>query len=154
MRLSRAFSLRRCLASMLAPSGTPSSPAVLSYDPWVSLTASLPQSPPSHFTHPLSPSFCFRKRHAEGLPQNLTVVGATSGDTGSSAIYGLRGKRGIDVRRKIEREGRCAFKGRDKIRPGRRFSSAVAVGAMLGRMGMGEGGGKLGMHGRWGVCSI
>mmetsp|Transcript_21891 Transcript_21891/g.26621 ORF Transcript_21891/g.26621 Transcript_21891/m.26621 type:complete len:254 (+) Transcript_21891:398-1159(+) len=27
----------------------------------------------------------------------ITVLGATSGDTGSSAIYGLRGKKGVDV---------------------------------------------------------
>ena len=26
----------------------------------------------------------------------LAVLGATSGDTGSAAIYGLRGKKGID----------------------------------------------------------
>lgn len=37
------------------------------------------------------------KRHAEGLPHTITVVGATSGDTGSSAISGLRGKRGVEV---------------------------------------------------------
>ena len=30
------------------------------------------------------------------LRSRLTVVGATSGDTGSSAIHGLRGKRGVD----------------------------------------------------------
>lgn len=28
---------------------------------------------------------------------SITVLGATSGDTGSSAIYGLRGKKGVDV---------------------------------------------------------
>jgi threonine synthase len=29
--------------------------------------------------------------------EHLTVVGATSGDTGSAAIYGLRGKRDVSV---------------------------------------------------------
>lgn len=29
--------------------------------------------------------------------QHLTVVGATSGDTGSAAIYGLRGKKDVSV---------------------------------------------------------
>jgi len=38
-----------------------------------------------------------QQRRAEGLPHTITVVGATSGDTGSSAIYGLRGKRGVEV---------------------------------------------------------
>lgn len=34
----------------------------------------------------------------EGEPREcLTVVGATSGDTGSAAIYGLRGKKDVDV---------------------------------------------------------
>ncbi|VDB83200.1 unnamed protein product [Peniophora sp. CBMAI 1063] len=30
-------------------------------------------------------------------PEKLTVVGATSGDTGSAAIYGLRGKANVDI---------------------------------------------------------
>jgi len=29
--------------------------------------------------------------------ENITILGATSGDTGSSAIYGLRGKKGVEV---------------------------------------------------------
>lgn len=29
--------------------------------------------------------------------QHLTVIGATSGDTGSAAIYGLRGKKDVSV---------------------------------------------------------
>jgi threonine synthase len=33
----------------------------------------------------------FKDRH------HLTVVGATSGDTGSAAIYGLRGKKDVSV---------------------------------------------------------
>ncbi|RQM16700.1 hypothetical protein DD237_001724 [Peronospora effusa] len=34
----------------------------------------------------------------DGAPQyQITVVGATSGDTGSSAIYGLRGKKNVEV---------------------------------------------------------
>jgi len=37
------------------------------------------------------------KREAAGLSHTLTVAGATSGDTGSSAIHGLRGKRGVEV---------------------------------------------------------
>lgn len=44
----------------------------------------------------------FLKRKNETLPagvpkHQITVVGATSGDTGSSAIYGLRGKENVDV---------------------------------------------------------
>lgn len=34
---------------------------------------------------------CLIDRH------HLTVIGATSGDTGSAAIYGLRGKRDVSV---------------------------------------------------------
>ncbi|KAK6497691.1 threonine synthase [Arthrobotrys musiformis] len=34
---------------------------------------------------------------AEGEKESLTVIGATSGDTGSAAIYGLRGKENISV---------------------------------------------------------
>ena len=37
------------------------------------------------------------KREAAGLSHTLTVAGATSGDTGSSAIHGLRGKRGVEA---------------------------------------------------------
>ncbi|TYZ58479.1 hypothetical protein PybrP1_011260 [[Pythium] brassicae (nom. inval.)] len=36
-------------------------------------------------------------RPADAPPHQITVVGATSGDTGSSAIYGLRGKENIEV---------------------------------------------------------
>merc|ERR1740138_713039 len=32
----------------------------------------------------------------EGEDQRLTIMGATSGDTGSAAIYGLRGKKGLN----------------------------------------------------------
>jgi threonine synthase len=43
----------------------------------------------------------FLSRKNEGKPQEekdiLTVVGATSGDTGSAAIYGLRGKKDVSV---------------------------------------------------------
>ncbi|KAK4051665.1 threonine synthase [Microbotryomycetes sp. JL221] len=43
----------------------------------------------------------FLKRKNEGRPEEqrerLTVVGATSGDTGSAAIYGLRSKRDISI---------------------------------------------------------
>jgi threonine synthase len=38
--------------------------------------------------------------HADDLladRHHLTVVGATSGDTGSAAIYGLRGKKDVSV---------------------------------------------------------
>ncbi|KAL0256216.1 threonine synthase [Diplodia seriata] len=34
---------------------------------------------------------------AEGDKEHLTVIGATSGDTGSAAIYGLRGKKDVSV---------------------------------------------------------
>lgn len=37
------------------------------------------------------------ERSSEGAPETLTVIGATSGDTGSAAIYGLRGKENISV---------------------------------------------------------
>lgn len=43
----------------------------------------------------------FLQRKNAGLPEEqkdkLTVVGATSGDTGSAAIYGLRGKKDVSV---------------------------------------------------------
>ena len=43
----------------------------------------------------------FLQRHNDGLPadqrKKITVVGATSGDTGSAAIYGLRGKKDVAV---------------------------------------------------------
>ncbi|KAF8476015.1 tryptophan synthase beta subunit-like PLP-dependent enzyme [Kalaharituber pfeilii] len=43
--------------------------------------------------------FLVRKNKAavEGQRHHLTVVGATSGDTGSAAIYGLRGKKDVSV---------------------------------------------------------
>lgn len=45
--------------------------------------------------------FFLTRRNAAAAPgqrrQTLTVVGATSGDTGSAAIYGLRGKKDVDV---------------------------------------------------------
>lgn len=34
---------------------------------------------------------------AEDKKEHLTVIGATSGDTGSAAIYGLRGKKDVSV---------------------------------------------------------
>lgn len=37
------------------------------------------------------------KGKAEGEKEHLTVIGATSGDTGSAAIYGLRGKKDVSV---------------------------------------------------------
>ena len=36
-------------------------------------------------------------RGRRGLANTMTVLGATSGDTGSSAIHGLRGKEGVEV---------------------------------------------------------
>ena len=43
----------------------------------------------------------FLERNNKGLPEDqkkkITVVGATSGDTGSAAIYGLRGKKDVSV---------------------------------------------------------
>ena len=43
----------------------------------------------------------FLQRNNKGLPEDqkkkITVVGATSGDTGSAAIYGLRGKKDVSV---------------------------------------------------------
>ncbi|KAJ3031269.1 threonine synthase [Rhizophlyctis rosea] len=39
-----------------------------------------------------------RKAEANGeQPYHITVLGATSGDTGGAAIYGLRGKKGVEV---------------------------------------------------------
>ncbi|KAI9792919.1 MAG: threonine synthase [Peltula sp. TS41687] len=38
-----------------------------------------------------------RGRAEEGDRHQLTVIGATSGDTGSAAIYGLRGKKDVNV---------------------------------------------------------
>ncbi|KAF8497562.1 tryptophan synthase beta subunit-like PLP-dependent enzyme [Russula emetica] len=37
------------------------------------------------------------RKSAGERPESLTVVGATSGDTGSAAIYGLRGKKNISI---------------------------------------------------------
>ena len=37
------------------------------------------------------------KQREDGKREHLTVVGATSGDTGSAAIYGLRGKKDVSV---------------------------------------------------------
>ncbi|KZV63071.1 tryptophan synthase beta subunit-like PLP-dependent enzyme [Peniophora sp. CONT] len=44
--------------------------------------------------------FLLRRNARKGdgeTPEKLTVVGATSGDTGSAAIYGLRGKANVDI---------------------------------------------------------
>ncbi|KAJ2925308.1 hypothetical protein H1R20_g11732, partial [Candolleomyces eurysporus] len=44
--------------------------------------------------------FLLRRNAKKGLeetPETLTVVGATSGDTGSAAIYGLRGKENVSI---------------------------------------------------------
>ena len=42
--------------------------------------------------------FLVRKnKHASGNRHHLTVVGATSGDTGSAAIYGLRNKKDVSI---------------------------------------------------------
>ncbi|KAJ2125351.1 threonine synthase [Coemansia sp. RSA 720] len=41
--------------------------------------------------------FFLERRNAKSGGHRLTVVGATSGDTGSAAIYGLRGKKNIEV---------------------------------------------------------
>ncbi|KAI0301245.1 tryptophan synthase beta subunit-like PLP-dependent enzyme [Russula brevipes] len=45
--------------------------------------------------------FFLARRNARKLPgeppETLTVVGATSGDTGSAAIYGLRGKKNVSI---------------------------------------------------------
>ena len=43
--------------------------------------------------------FLVRRNHEkeEGHREHLTVIGATSGDTGSAAIYGLRGKKDVSV---------------------------------------------------------
>ncbi|KAJ2825005.1 threonine synthase [Coemansia furcata] len=41
--------------------------------------------------------FFLERRNAQGDGHRLTVVGATSGDTGSAAIYGLRGKKNVEV---------------------------------------------------------
>ncbi|KAH9927927.1 tryptophan synthase beta subunit-like PLP-dependent enzyme [Epithele typhae] len=45
--------------------------------------------------------FFLKRRNARKAPteepENLTVVGATSGDTGSAAIYGLRGKDNVSI---------------------------------------------------------
>ncbi|PIA17934.1 threonine synthase [Coemansia reversa NRRL 1564] len=41
--------------------------------------------------------FFLERRNAQGSGHKITVVGATSGDTGSAAIYGLRGKKNVSV---------------------------------------------------------
>lgn len=41
--------------------------------------------------------FFLKRRNANGAQEKLTVVGATSGDTGSAAIYGLRNKANISI---------------------------------------------------------
>ncbi|KAJ2346752.1 threonine synthase [Coemansia erecta] len=42
--------------------------------------------------------FFLERRNAQGSGDHrITVVGATSGDTGSAAIYGLRGKKNVEV---------------------------------------------------------
>jgi threonine synthase len=38
-----------------------------------------------------------KDKHDERAREHLTVIGATSGDTGSAAIYGLRGKKDVSV---------------------------------------------------------
>ena len=40
--------------------------------------------------------FFLTRRRARGEDARLSILGATSGDTGSAAISGLRGKRGVD----------------------------------------------------------
>ncbi|KAI8914193.1 tryptophan synthase beta subunit-like PLP-dependent enzyme [Gorgonomyces haynaldii] len=41
--------------------------------------------------------FFLKRQHKRGLKTRLTVVGATSGDTGGAAIYGLKGKENIKL---------------------------------------------------------
>ncbi|KAJ2023625.1 threonine synthase [Coemansia sp. IMI 209128] len=41
--------------------------------------------------------FFLERRNSSGGAHKITVVGATSGDTGSAAIYGLRGKKNVEV---------------------------------------------------------
>ncbi|KAJ2749872.1 threonine synthase [Coemansia aciculifera] len=41
--------------------------------------------------------FFLERRNSVGGAHKITVVGATSGDTGSAAIYGLRGKKNVEV---------------------------------------------------------
>ncbi|KAJ2091215.1 threonine synthase [Coemansia sp. S100] len=41
--------------------------------------------------------FFLERRNRNGGSHKITVVGATSGDTGSAAIYGLRGKKNVEV---------------------------------------------------------
>jgi threonine synthase len=37
------------------------------------------------------------KSNEAGTPRHINVLGATSGDTGGAAIYGLRGKKNVNV---------------------------------------------------------
>lgn len=41
--------------------------------------------------------FLARRNASSSTPKRITVIGATSGDTGSAAIYGLRGKKDVSI---------------------------------------------------------
>jgi threonine synthase len=66
------------------------------------------------------------------VPSRLTILGATSGDTGSAAIAGLRGKARVDVVI-LHPAGRVAPVQEMQVRPGGRALGCWQVTAATGR---------------------